>query len=138
MKEIVLNVWSWIEKNRFTVLLPVLGLLIWIVAIGCTPVTLSPTDPIRAVNAQELQTEYQIWLKENEAMQIRFDAAGLDLQRQQDQQDKFMSFLTTLASGNVADLPGLLTLLISSGAGGFLLDNIRKNGVIAGLKRNRP
>lgn len=137
MKNVLSSVWSWIEKNRFTVLLPMIFLIVWIVAAGCTPVTLSPVTPGRYVNAAELQTEYQVWLKENEAVQIRFEAGGEDIRQQEERQTKFLNFLVTLASGNVADLPGLLTLMITSGAGGFLLDNIRKNGVIAGLKRNK-
>jgi hypothetical protein len=130
------KVWSWIEKNRFTVLIPLIGWVVWIVAVGCTPTTQSPFDPDKNVTAMELQQDYLIWQKENEIVMTKFENAGQDLQRQADEQAKFFEVITTLASGNVADLPGLIQLLLGSGVVGLFADNIRKNGVIGGLKRN--
>ena len=39
-----------------------------------------------------------------------------------------------LASGGVADMPGLLKLLLTGGGLGAIADNIRKRGLISGLK----
>lgn len=128
------KMWTWIEKNRFTVMAPLVGLLIWGIAFGCTPVTVNPTNPSDMVNARELAVEFTIYQKQNEIMLEKFAAAGEDLKYQAEQMAKFQELLITLASGNVADLPGLLTLVLGSGLVGFVGDNIRKNGVIAGQK----
>jgi hypothetical protein len=130
------KIWSWIEKNRFTVLLPVIGGIIWLIGVGCTPITQSPFTPDRQVTATELEQEYLIWQKENEIVIAKFEAAGKDLQQQAANQAKVLEVITTLASGSVADWPGLVQLLLGSGVVGLLADNIRKNGVIGGLKRN--
>lgn len=131
------KIWSWIEKNRFTVILPIIGGLLWIVAIGCTPITVSPFTPGKQVTASELEQEYLIWQKENEITIAKFEAAGKDLEQQRQDQAKVLDVVTTLASGSVADWPGLVQLLLGSGLVGLFADNIRKNGVIGGLKRNR-
>lgn len=130
-------IWSWIEKNRFTVLCPTVGGILWVIALGCIPVTQSPVHPDTVVSAPELDTEYLVWQKENETMIAKFEAAGKDLQRQQENQAKFVEVITKLASGSIADWPGLVQLLLGSGVVGLLADNIRKNGVIGGLKRNK-
>lgn len=130
------KIWSWIEKNRFTVLCPLIGGVLWIVAVGCTPITQSPFHPDRQVTATELEQEYLIWQKENEITVAKFEAAGKDLQQQAENQAKVLDVVTTLASGSVADWPGLVQLLLGSGVVGLFADNVRKNGVIGGLKRN--
>jgi hypothetical protein len=130
------KIWSWIEKNRFTVLCPLIGGIIWIVAVGCSPVTESPFYPGTLVTATELEQEFAIWQKENEITVARFEAAGRDLQQQTERQSAVLEVITTLASGSVADWPGLVQLLLGSGVVGLFADNIRKNGVIGGLKRN--
>jgi hypothetical protein len=130
------NLWSWIEKNRFIVLCPVIAGVVWMVAVGCTPITDSPFNPGKPVTATELEQEYLLWQKQNEIIVAKFEMAGKDLQQQYENQQKFMEVITTLASGSVADWPGLVQLLLGSGVVGLLADNIRKNGVIGGLKRN--
>ncbi len=129
------KVWKWIDYNRFTIVGPVVALTIWIIAVGCTATVPSPITPGVQVNALELQLEFQIWEKDQEATMLRFDAAGKDLERQQEAQAEFLRVVTTLASGGVADLPGLLQLLIGGGLIGAVSDNIRKRGLIAGLKK---
>ena len=129
-------IWSWIEKNRFTVLCPLVGAVLWIGAVGCTPTTLSPFGGDRDVTAAELEQEYVIWQMENEITVSKFQAAGKDLQQQLENQAKVVEVITTLASGSIADWPGLVQLLAGSGIIGLLGDNVRKNGVIGGLKRN--
>lgn len=131
------TIWSWIEKNRFTVLFPAVGVILWLVALGCIPVTQSPVNPERVVSATELDQEFLVWQKENEVTAAKFEAAGKDLQQQAENQAKVITVLTKVASGSVADWPGLVQLLLGSGVVGLIADNIRKNGVIGGLKRNK-
>lgn len=128
------KVWSWIEKNRFTVFCPVIGAVIWLLAVGCTPVTTSPFNPSQEVTAAQLESEYAVWQEENKIVMIKFETAGKDLQQQYENQQKFLELVMTLASGSVADWPGLVQLLAGSGILGLVGDNIRKNGVIGGLK----
>ena len=122
------KVWKWIEHNRFVVMSPIIMLAIWILAVGCIPETPSPTDPTRLVNVVELEQEYKLFL-------IKYEFAVRDLELQQEQQNKIMEMITKLASGNVADWPGLVHLLVGGGGLAAVLDNIRKRTVIATLKR---
>lgn len=122
---------KWIDHNRYTVLSPLIMIVIWLVAFGCTPLTQSPTQPGQMVNVDELQKEYQIF-------QIKYEFAVRDLERLEEQRGKLLDAITKLASGSVADLPGLLQLLLVGGFFGATTDNIRKRALIAGLKRNSP
>ncbi len=128
---------DFIDYNRFAVGSIVLILLVWFYAVGCTPMTESPVSPGRAVNAAELVTEFAVWQKQNEAMVIRFEAAGQDLQQQAEQQAKIQQVIMSIASGQVTNFGALADLLMTGGLLGTIGDNIRKNGVIAGLKRNK-
>lgn len=132
------KLWEWIEYNRFVVIVPIMASIVWIVAVGCTPTVISPFDPGIEVTATELARDYDIWLKQNEATLIAFEAAGKDLERQREAQAEFLRMISTLASGGVADLPGLIQLLAGGSLIGAVGDNIRKRGLIAGLKRNGP
>ncbi|HPY76210.1 MAG TPA: hypothetical protein PLQ45_00060 [Anaerohalosphaeraceae bacterium] len=126
---------DFLDYNRFTVVCPVVGAVLWIAAVGCTPVTQSPIDEARMVNARQLQVEYQVWLAEQKVMEARFEAAGQDLTEQAQANEKITQTLVSLASGSVADWGGLVQLLVGGGLLGAIGDNIRKNGVIGGLKR---
>ena len=130
------KIWKWIEYNRFLVVAPIGALIIWLIAVGCTPLVNSPTTPGALVNAPELAVEFDVWQKTQDATMIRFEAAGEDLKRQEETQAKFLQAITSLATGGVADLPGLIQLLAGGGLLGAIGDNIRKRGLIAGLKRN--
>lgn len=132
----MLKIWKWIEYNRFLVIAPICAAMIWLIAVGCTATVPSPITPGVLVNAAQLQLEFEIWQKDQEATVIRFAAAGQDLKRQQEAQSEFVQLVTTLATGGVADLPGLIQLLAGGGLLGAIGDNIRKRGLIAGLKRN--
>lgn len=123
------KVWKWIEHNRYIVTSPIIMLTIWIIAFGCTVTTPSPTEPTKLVNIEELKKEYQLFI-------IKYEFAVKDLELQAEQQSKLMQSITKLASGSVADLPGLLQLLLTGGFFGAVTDNIRKRTVIAALKRN--
>ena len=131
------KIWKWIDHNRFVVIGPVLAIAIWFYAVGCIAQTRSPLDPAKLVTERELQIELKVWQAESEIMIAKFESAGEDLQEQKENNKKLTDFIVAVASGNVADLPGLVTLLITGGGLGAIGDNIRKRAVIAGLKRNK-
>lgn len=132
-----LKIWSVIEKNRWTVIAPCAGIILWLaVGICCTPETASPTRPTVLVNAAELELDFQTWQADCNVMAKKFEYAGADIKQQAERNSKIESGLMALASGNVTSYTGLLGLLTSSGLVGLFADNIRKNGVIGGLKRN--
>lgn len=123
------KVWKWIEHNRYIITSPIIMLAIWIIAVGCTITTPSPTVPGKLVNVDELKLEYEMFM-------MKFEYAVGDIEGQTERQDNFIAMIVKLASGNVADLPGLLQLLLTGGFFGAVTDNIRKRTVIAALKRN--
>ncbi len=127
---------KWINWNRFFVALPAIGLVIWLIAAGCTPETVSPIDPARLVSAGQLEIDFLTWKNETELIAARFEYARADLQAQTEQLADLQATMITLASGGIADLPGLLQLLTASAGIGAIVDNIRKRGLIAGLKKN--
>lgn len=131
------KIWKWIDHNRFVVIGPVLAIMIWFYAVSCTPQTRSPLDPAKLVTERELGIEFKVWQAENEIMIAKFEVAGEDLKEQKENNKKLEDFIVAVASGNVADLPGLITLLITGGGLGAITDNIRKRGLISGLKRNK-
>lgn len=135
MKKALKAVWDFIDYNRFTVICPTIAAILWIVAVGCTPVTQSPLDENKMVNARELNVEYQRWLAEQKIIEAKFEAAGQDLEEQAKANEKLTQALVELASGSVADWSGLVQLLVGGGLLGVVGDNIRKNGVIGGLKK---
>ena len=131
------KLWTWLDYNRFFAIAMIAAAATWFTAVGCTPTTDSPLDPARQVNEKQLALDLKSWQAENEIMLARFEASGQDLQEQKETNKKIEDFILTVASGGIADLPGLATLLISGGALGAITDNIRKRGVIAGLKKNK-
>jgi len=136
-KTILTKVWSTIEKNRFTVIVPVLGFCIWVIAgIACTPIVESPLHKGVMVTAAELNRDYKVWQKEQAVILEKFDIAANDIELQVQQWNKLEAALMQLATGKVTDWGGLVTILTGSGLIGLFADNIRKNGVIGGLKRN--
>jgi len=136
--EFIKKIWSVIEKNRWTMIVPIVGFILWFVAsVSCTPSTKSPTRIGVQVNAVELQQDYQTWLANNELIAKRFEWAVADIERQEAQWTKLETALMTVATGGVTTWPALLQILVSSGLIGALGDNARKNGVIAGMKINK-
>ena len=114
-----------------------IAVLIWGAAVGCTPMTASPLDEAKLVNASQLSIEFKSWEARQAIVAAKFEAAGEDLTRQAEANEAFKQTLLTLASGSVADWSGLVQLLVGGGLLGVIGDNVRKNGVIGGLKRNR-
>jgi hypothetical protein len=131
------SIWKTIEHHRYTVIAPVVGAAVWLAAVGCTPMTLSPLDDAKRVDASQLSIEFKSWAAKQTIVAAKFDAAGEDLTRQAEANEAFKQTLLTLASGSVADWSGLVQLLVGGGLLGVIGDNVRKNGVIGGLKRNR-
>jgi len=131
------KIYDFIDYNRFLVIAPTVMLIAWLFAVGCTPTAISPIDPTSQVSAEELQTEFAVWQKGQEITMLKFDAARLDIEKQKQAWTEFQQLLVQLASGNVADVPGLIQLLAGGTLLGAVSDNIRKRGLIAGLKRNK-
>jgi hypothetical protein len=131
------KLWKTIEHHRYTVVCPVEGAGVWVAAVGCTPMTSSPLDDAKQVNASQLSIEFKSWEARQAIVAAKFEAAGQDLTRQAEANEVLKQTLLTLASGSVADWSGLVQLLVGGGLLGVLGDNVRKNGVIGGLKRNR-
>jgi len=131
------KIWKWIEHNRYVVIGPIVAILIWAYAVSCTPLTTSPLDSGRLVNVQQLNLDFKTWQFQQEIMAARFEAAGADLEQQEANNEKIKEVLLGLASGGIPDMPGLVKLLIGGGGLGAIADNIRKGGVIGGLKRNK-
>ena len=129
------NAWSWIEKNRFLVI-GILAGVFFAIYPGCNvPQVVSPLDGDKFVDNRGLQVELKEWQAQQETMAAKFEAAGQDLQEQIDAQQKIDKLINAIAaSPDPASWPGIFL------AGGGLLaiiDNIRKRGVISGLKRNK-
>ena len=135
MNEWLKKVWSWIEKNRWTVILPLVGLVLWIVAVGCTPTASSPITGDR-VDSRELAAELEEYIILHELTLKKFEVAQAEIEEQKAAMEEMKQIILAMASGSVADIPGLLQLLLGSSVLGLFADNVRKNGVIGGLKRN--
>ena len=135
--EFLEKTWKWIDHNRFIVIGPMVAVLLWFGAVSCMPIVRSPLDPAKMVDERELALELRSWQAQNEIMIVRFEAAGEDLAEQKENNKKIEEMIIKLASGSVADLPGLVMLFITGGGLGAMGDNIRKRSLIAGLKRNK-
>ena len=131
------KVWKWLNHNRWAVICPIVGIMLWSYALGCMALTTSPLDVSRMVNASQLEIDFKTWQAQQEITAAKFEAAGQDLVRQEEQNAKLKETIIGLASGGVPDLPGLAKLLLGGGGIGVIVDNIRKGGVIGGLKRNK-
>lgn len=131
------KLWSVIEKNRWTTIVPTIGIIVWlVVSFSCVPQTESPIRVGVKVNAKELQQDFETWKTNNELIAKKFQYAGEDITEQQERWNKFTGILMKVATGNVTNFQGLLNIVLGSGLLGVSADNLRKNGVIAGLKRN--
>jgi len=128
---------KWIDHNKFFVVGAIASVVFFFVAASCTPTTQSPVDPAVMVNAPELESEFLTWQKQQEITLARFDLARVDIEAQEKAWNEIQQAIVTIASGGIADLPGFLQLLFGLGGVGAITDNIRKRGLIAGLKRNK-
>ena len=128
---------KFIDYNRFLVIGPIVGILIWFYAVSCTPATSDPLDPNVQVTAVGLKQSFATWESEQQRISKLFEIAAEDLERQRENNKRIEEMIVKIATGGAADLPGLIQLIIGGGGLGALLDNIRKRGIIAGLKRNQ-
>lgn len=131
------KIWKWLNHNRWVVIGPVVAVMLWTYALGCTALTTSPLDIGRMVNASQLEIDFKTWEAQQEIMAAKFEAAGLDLEQQEERNAKLKETILGLASGGIPDMPGLLKLVVGGGLLGAIGDNVRKGGVIGGLKRNK-
>jgi len=134
--KILASVWRFLKYNRFVVIGPVVGCLIWIGAVSCTPEVESPYTPGKFVNERGLQIEFKKWQAWVEVTAAEFEAAGEDIQEQKSRIKKLGEWLMAAAAG-VTNWPALIQILLYGGGVGAIADNIGKRGVIAGLKRNQ-
>ena len=131
------KVFKWLNHNRFTVITPIIASVLWAWVAGCSPETASILKPGEVVTSPQLAIELQEWQAMVSVQGARFEAAAADLEAQRERMSQVKETITQLASGSVADLPGLVSLLMGGGMLGLVVDNVRKGGVIGGLKRNR-
>jgi hypothetical protein len=110
--------------------------MLWAYATSCTPLTESPLNLGRMVTEKQLALELKSWQAQQEVAIAKFEAAGEDIAQQKENNKKIEELIMSVASGGVADMPGLLKLLIAGGGLGAITDNIRKRGLISGLKKN--
>jgi len=128
---------KWVEHNRYLVAGPLVCVLLWAYAVSCTPLTPSPLEPGRLVNTRELDLDFKAWQAQQQLMAAKFEAAGQDLAEQKARADKLQEDIIGLAAGGIPDVPGLVKLVLGGGGLGAIIDNIRKGGVIGGLKMNK-
>ena len=133
------KIWGIIEKNRWSTIAPAIGVIVWlVVSFSCVPKTESPIRAGVKVNAKVLKQDFETWKANNELIAKKFQWSAEDIEEQQERWNKFTAILMKVASGNVTSPTGLLNIVLASGLLGVGGDNLRKNGVIAGLKRNGP
>lgn len=128
---------KFISYNRFLVIGPIVAALLWFYAASCTPVTRDPILQDRFVNAMELKASFESWQADQARITALYRIAGEDLKQQEENNLAIQDLIMGIATGGVSDMPGLLKLLIGGGALGAIGDNIRKRGLIQGLKRNK-
>ncbi len=120
---------KWIDHNRFAVVGLMLAVILFVGGVACTPEVVSPVSG-RPVTAIELEIEWNTTL-------AKYEAAVADLERQAVMQGKFQELILSVASGGITEWGSLANLFISGGFLGFMGDNIRKRGLIAGLKKRK-
>lgn len=135
-KSVFARIWENIEHNRFTVLALVFSAVLAVGAYSCTPTVQSPISG-QVVGPAELQTEFRVWQKKVESESLQYEAAAEDIERQAEQIAEVQKALVGVVNTVNPAAGGLLTTILGSGVVGLFADNIRKNGVIGGLKRNR-
>jgi len=127
-------IWKFVEYNRWFVAGVILSLLLTLGGIYCVPLTSSPLQPAKMVDEKGLALEFKTWQMQCQVMQDQFTAAGEDLQAQEVRNGQIETMIVDLASGRMPSIPSFLQILLASGGLGAVYDNIRKRGLISGLK----
>jgi hypothetical protein len=128
------KIWKLIEYNRWFVAGVILALAVTLGGVYCVPLTPSPIEQARLVDEKGLSLDFKTWQMQCSIMQDKFTAAGEDLQAQAARNSQIQTMIVDLASGRIPDVPAFLQLLLASGGIGAVYDNIRKRGLISGLK----
>lgn len=130
------KVTKWINYNRFLVIGITIAIGVWIFTSCGTPQTESPYRTGVYVTSDELEIEYSRWIADQNTIAKKFVAAGKDLEKQQAGQNELKKIIVDVANGDITSGKTLLLTLLTGTAGGSLIDNIRKRGLISGLKAN--
>jgi hypothetical protein len=128
------QIWKFIEYNRWFVAAMVLTFVLTFGGFYCTPITQSPIDAARMVDERQLAIDYKQWQAEQTVVGAKFESAGEDLKEQAARNTQIETMISSLATGQLPDVPGFLKLLLGAGGLGAVYDNIRKRGLISGLK----
>jgi len=128
------KIWQFIEYNRWFVAGIILSLLLTFGGIYCVPVTPSPLQPAKMVDEKGLALDFKTWQMQCQVIQDQFTNAGEDLQAQAARNSQIETMIVDLASGRIPSIPSFLQILLASGGLGAVYDNIRKRGLITGLK----
>jgi hypothetical protein len=128
------KIWKFIEYNRWLCAALVLVAVATFGGFYCTPLTQSPMDTARMVDERQLAIDYKTWQSEQTVTAAKFESAGEDLQEQAARNTQIENMIGSLATGQLPDVPGFLKLLLGAGGIGAVYDNIRKRGLITGLK----
>jgi hypothetical protein len=128
------KIWQFIEYNRWFVIGVILSIILTFGGFYCVPVTPSPLQPAKMVDEKGLALEFKTWQMQCQVIQDQFTNAGEDLQAQAARNTQIASMIVDLSSGRLPDIPSFLQVLLASGGLGAVYDNIRKRGLITGLK----
>jgi hypothetical protein len=128
------KIWKFIEYNRWFVAGVILSLMLTFGGIYCVPITPSPLQPAKMVDEKGLALEFKTWQMQCQVMQDQFTSAGEDLKAQTERNGQIETMIVDLASGRMPDIPAFLQVLLAAGGLGAAYDNIRKRGLISGLK----
>lgn len=125
---------KFINYNRWLIIGCAFAVIVVFGGIYCTPLTISPLFPTKMVDERGLSVDFKTWQAQSTIMQAKFEAAGEDLAEQKERNSKIEQAIVDVASGKIPDLPSALKVLLASGGLGAFYDNIRKRGLISGLK----
>lgn len=128
------KIWQFVDYNRWFVAGVILALVVTLGGIYCVPLTSSPLQPAKMVDEKGLALDFKTWTMQCQVMQDQFANAVEDLKAQSERNGVISSMIVDLASGRIPDLPSVLQLLLGAGGLGAVYDNIRKRGLISGLK----
>ena len=132
----LVKIWTFIDHNRFFVIAFIMSIILLVCQYSCVPQTQSILVSGRMIDDRQLALELKEWQVKNELMIAKFGSAAEDLVLQKQQLDKLSKFIIRIGSGDIPTIPDILKYLVAGGGIGAIVDNVRKRGLIAGLKRN--
>lgn len=136
--DVLHSIANWVDHNRWLAFALALWVAVCIGFAGCAPKTPSVLYPPKKVTVAQLDQEAILIQKDAEAKAAALEAARSDLQRQYDLRNQIIGIVGGVGqlavSGTINPASGLaagLQLLTLLGLGGAVLDNRRKDAVIA-------